>query len=331
MEYTERTEQGMHKSCPACGGQLRYCIERDTLECRSCGKHHAPSIYQVAGDENQMEVVEYRCPQCGAAVHTTETNMVSYCSYCGSEVLFSERMTHTRRPDKIVRFRIDREMCESIYRKYMGKLVPKEQKLNFQPVYVPFYYYREQFAVGGIVSYKEVTEDEENVYTTTYEVKAKTDIEVMGELECASGQFEPETAEKLMFSAKDARAFLPGYLCGMYAEAPDLDANLKMGDLSPFAEAELQRSIAGKLRTDRIIGTVLPEKVKDEAELWLLPVWLLNTQWNGKKYTFAMNGQTGKLVGDLPMDKGLYRKWLFGIAGIVSAAVFALTYLMWLL
>ena len=57
----------------------------------------------------------------------------------------------------------------------------------------------------------------------------------------------------------------------------------------------------------------------------------MNTTWNGKKYTFAMNGQTGKLVGDLPLDKGAYRKWLFGIWGAVAAVVFGISYLVWML
>jgi hypothetical protein len=43
-----------------------------------------------------------------------------------------------------------------------------------------------------------------------------------------------------------------------------------------------------------------------------------------------MNGQTGKLVGDLPMDKGLYAKWLFGIAGVCSAVVMGLSWLLWM-
>ena len=62
-----------------------------------------------------------------------------------------------------------------------------------------------------------------------------------------------------------------------------------------------------------------------------MPVWILNTQWNGQKFTFAINGQTGKIVGDLPVDQGAYNKWLFGVTGAVSAAVFALSYLLWLL
>ena len=52
----------------------------------------------------------------------------------------------------------------------------------------------------------------------------------------------------------------------------------------------------------------------------LLPVWLLSTQWNGKNYLFAMNGQTGKLIGDLPIDK----KRLWAYLGIAFAAASAL-------
>ena len=46
------------------------------------------------------------------------------------------------------------------------------------------------------------------------------------------------------------------------------------------------------------------------AEYALLPVWLLHVRWNGKLYTFAMNGQTGKLVGDLPLSKKQYWKYV---------------------
>jgi hypothetical protein len=63
----------------------------------------------------------------------------------------------------------------------------------------------------------------------------------------------------------------------------------------------------------------------------LYPVWILNTQWNGQKFTFGINGQTGKIAGDLPMDKGLLRKWQLGVGAAVTAAAFAISYLMWLL
>jgi len=67
------------------------------------------------------------------------------------------------------------------------------------------------------------------------------------------------------------------------------------------------------------------------AKYALYPVWLLNTSWNGKKYTFAMNGQTGKLVGDLPMDKGAFWRWFAGLFAAATALTGALGYLFWLL
>ena len=53
----------------------------------------------------------------------------------------------------------------------------------------------------------------------------------------------------------------------------------------------------------------------------LLPVWMLHTKWNGQDFLFAMNGQTGKLVGDLPTDRGRYWGTFGTIAGVVTVAL----------
>lgn len=44
-----------------------------------------------------------------------------------------------------------------------------------------------------------------------------------------------------------------------------------------------------------------------------------------------MNGQSGKLVGDLPLDKAAYKRWLFGLTGVIGTVLFAASYLIWLL
>lgn len=45
----------------------------------------------------------------------------------------------------------------------------------------------------------------------------------------------------------------------------------------------------------------------------LLPVWLLNTRYKDKLYTFAMNGQTGKFIGELPVCKKKYWGYFAGM------------------
>jgi len=58
----------------------------------------------------------------------------------------------------------------------------------------------------------------------------------------------------------------------------------------------------------------------------LLPVWLMTTVKEGKTYTFAINGQTGKLTCDVPADKAKSLLWgggvfagVFGIAALILA------------
>jgi hypothetical protein len=54
----------------------------------------------------------------------------------------------------------------------------------------------------------------------------------------------------------------------------------------------------------------------------LYPVWLLSTTWNGQNFLFAMNGQTGKFVGNLPVDKGAAFKY-FALSSVLFTVLFA--------
>ena len=58
------------------------------------------------------------------------------------------------------------------------------------------------------------------------------------------------------------------------------------------------------------------ELKRGKVEYALLPVWTLLTKWNGKDYLFAMNGQTGKMAGDLPVSMAKY----WGLFAAITAA-----------
>ena len=131
------------------------------------------------------------------------------------------------------------------------------------------------------------------------------------------------------FDYSDAVDFKTAYLAGYLADKYDVTAE----NSKDRAERRIRNSVMSYLR-DSVAGyNTVEEKGnnyrlrRSSASYALLPVWILNTTWNGEKYVFAMNGQTGKFVGNLPMDKGLYWKH-FGITTIVSAAVMSVLFIL---
>ena len=127
--------------------------------------------------------------------------------------------------------------------------------------------------------------------------------------------------------------FQTAYLAGFLADKYDVDSEQSIERANERIKKSTENAFASTVQS---YSTVIPESTSirlqnGKAKYALYPVWLLNTTWNGKRYTFAMNGQTGKFVGDLPLDKGAYTKWLFGLTSLIGAAVFAVSYLLWLL
>ena len=56
----------------------------------------------------------------------------------------------------------------------------------------------------------------------------------------------------------------------------------------------------------------------------LLPAYIINCEYGGKKYQYAVNGQTGKIVGELPSSKALARGYFLKAFAIALAAFIAL-------
>ena len=107
-------------------------------------------------------------------------------------------------------------------------------------------------------------------------------------------------------------AYLPGYLANRY----DVDAS----ECAKRVDLRCKQSTADFLQNDVTGYTSLNlldmrAAIQHKAVHYaLLPVWMLNTRWNGKNYLYAMNGQTGKFVGELPVD----RKRFWGLTALLT-------------
>jgi DNA-directed RNA polymerase subunit RPC12/RpoP len=275
-------------------------------------------------------MVEYTCSSCGATVMTDPTSAAGSCPYCRSPIVVAAQVSGQLAPDLVIPFRFTRDQAvEALNKLYRGKrLLPKVfASQNFvdevKGVYVPFWLY--DFDARVSEQYTATNTSTRHAgskrYTTTYTYSAVREglanfraIPVDG-----SANMPDVIMESIEpYEVSEAVAFGPSYLAGFLAERYDVDSK----QAYPRARERLEQTggtvfkstVTGYQTVRAAASQVTP--TREEVRYGLLPVWMLTTIWRGERFTFAMNGQTGRIVGDLPLDKGAYWRWMGGLAGI---------------
>ena len=312
MADFDRATNGLRFGCPGCGSGLRYDIGTGKMRCDSCGsaydlgKIDDPSRNTADG---LMDAAEYRCPQCGAAVHTSQTAVTSFCSYCGADVILDQKLTRIRRPDRIVPFRVTREQCEEIYRKRVKEaryapedFAAQETVEHFRPVYIPFWQYKGQAQGVTRGTATHYHSDARYNYTDEYAFDAVGSVAVSDVIYDASVSFEDETAQQLGFSVRNARPFHAAYLCGFYAEAPDTDPGLYRHGLTDYARKAWEKEFDRQCKYSNAEVDFFDGSFSTETAMTLMPVWLLAHRSGQRVVYTAVNGDTGDIVCDTPVS-----------------------------
>ena len=298
-----------------------------------------PGAEWSAGEEDGMNVLV--CNSCGGEIVCEETTATAGCPYCGSPVVLKGKLSGMLKPDYIIPFKLDKKQAKAALKKHVAskKLVPalfkNENHIDeIKGVYVPFWLFDAQVAANisyrgertrtwSDAGYKYIEHNFYRIYRAGY--VAFDHVPVDGSEKMADDLMESIEP----FDFKQAVDFQTAYLAGFMADKYDVDAEASI----EAANARIRRSTEEAFRgTVQGFTGVMPEEScinlqNGVAKYALYPVWLLNTRWQGSTYTFAMNGQTGKFVGDLPMDKGAYWRKFGLLAGIFSVVGSALAVL----
>ena len=132
------------------------------------------------------------------------------------------------------------------------------------------------------------------------------------------------------FHYQDAVPFQSAYLAGYVADRYDVDKEERMQRaeerMKQAISNNLQKTVTGYTSVKQLGGNFQFPSASYQYALY--PVWILNTTWRNEKFVFAMNGQTGKLTGDLPLDKKAFRLTLLMRGGIFSIVFIALLWLL---
>ena len=320
--------------CPNCGGGLRYDIASRGMICDQCSSLTNLASLPEEQVEDTFSVTEFHCPQCGAAVYSTDTEVTSFCSFCGSDVVLTGKLGRAKRPARIVPFTVTREKCEEAYRGHLKKylLVPGDLKKaetisHFRPVYVPFWSYSVAADGPACLEGKKSYTQGNYRYDETYDLSMDASIRQQGILYDASTAFEDETAAMLQHTSQDAVPFHPAYLSGFYAQGADVPGETYHGEAAASAARLFMNQVKEESGMDsvEIKGEIadnfgLPN-ARFEEELVMMPVWLLAHRQGQRVVYTAVNGQNGQVVCDIPVSSGK-------VAGVTLALAAGLFFLL---
>ncbi len=349
--------------CPCCGGSIAFDASLQKLKCPYCDTEFEPEILTAYDEDLKLDKEDdiswdseagsswqegeaeglrsYVCKSCGGEIIGDATTAATSCPFCDNPVVMMGQLSGDLKPDLVIPFKLDRNAAKEALKKHCQKKIflPKvfkdENHLDeIKGIYVPFWLYEAD--ADADIRYKatrvRMWSDSNYNYTETKFFSCSRSGSIGFENVPVDGSSKMDDAmmESIEpFNMKDAVDFRTAYLAGYFADRYDVNAEESISRANIRIKRSTEDTFASTVKG---YNTVVPEHSsirlsEGTAKYALLPVWLLNTSWEGKKYTFAMNGQTGKFVGDLPLDKSAYRKWLFGLTAAIGAALFAFSYI----
>ena len=348
--------------CPCCGGRLEFDSGLQKMKCPYCDttfdvetlEGYDDALKQDAADDMHWDAAQqpwddvqmgvYTCKSCGGELVCDESTAATACPFCGNPIVLTGRLSGDLKPDYVIPFKLDKKAAEAALRNHMkGKrLLPNlfrsENRISeVKGVYVPFWLFDAD--ADAHIRYHATRirtwSDRDYDYTETqhYAILRSGDLSFTHVPVDGSSRMPDDLMESIEpFTMSDAVPFKTAYLAGYVADKYDVDAQKSI----QRANERIRQSTEDAF-TQTVTGY---DSVKMEnssiqlhggkAKYALFPVWVLSTSWQGNNYIFAMNGQTGKFVGNLPVDKAAARKWTLGLTAAVGAASYAVMWLLWL-
>lgn len=348
--------------CPSCNGGLEFDSHSQKMKCPFCDTEFDVETLkaldeQLVEDQNvdwnedeketwseeeRSHMNIYECSSCGGEVIGDETTSASSCPYCGNPVVMKSQFKGDLKPEFVIPFQLDKEAAKKALKKhYEGKvLLPKDFKTEnhineIKGMYVPVWLFDSN--VSADIKYHGTKirrySDSEYDYTETrhYAIIRNGDLRFENIPVDGSTKIRDDYMESIEpFDFSQAVDFQTAYLAGYFADRYDVDEKASVQRANERIRTstiqEFEKTVHGYASVQ--VDTCSLNLSENKAKYALYPIWLLITNYNGQKYMFMMNGQTGKMTGDLPIDHK--KSWLiffgvFVITFIIAFVVFLMS------
>ena len=324
----KETNNVADNKCPRCGANIKFNPTSQKWDCEYCGSSFTLDEYnketkkdkettkKTSKAKNDGEYVEYTCQNCGAQIITEPTTSATHCVYCGNTTLINSRLEGEFKPDKIIPFKSTKQDAIDAYKGIVKRawFAPKEfsNERNIEKitgVYVPFWLF-DSSSSGRLEAIANVTHSHRSGdyiinNVDEYLCKRAGSQEFIDVPADGSSKFADDIMEGIEpFNAEEYTTFDKAYLSGFLAEKYD-QASEKVHDraiqrIKNTFEQNLRNTVTKGI--SRVVNFNVNQK-EGNVEYALLPVWMLNIKYENQYYTFAMNGQTKKCIGNIPIDK----------------------------
>lgn len=354
--------------CPACTAPLHFVGESGRLECEFCDSSYSvEEIEAIYGEKNERAELNrssedpdagydalwgedgahmraYSCPSCGAELICDDTTAATSCPYCGNPSIVPGQFTGTKRPDYVIPFKLSKEDAVTALKQHCkGKpLLPKafrdEQHIReIKGIYVPFWLFDGEADTDvrfAATRSSRMRRGDDEIITTQHFTLHRAGTVNFRSIPADGAAKMPDTYMDSIepYDYRELKPFALAYLPGYLADQYDVEADTcfdRVCDRIRSSAYDAMRETVGFYETCIPVRSDAQVK-RGNTHSALMPVWLLNTKYKGRDYLFAMNGQTGKMVGELPMSWGRFWAWFAGIAAGSAAALTALMTLMML-
>ena len=323
-DKTASSPQSEYK-CPVCGGKAVLNNESGLYVCDFCTsdftEEELTEDNDTLSDEPQNSVFAehtqlYVCGSCGAEIVCDENTAATFCHYCHGPVALKGRVEGALTPELIIPFKIDRDFAEDLFKKWCGKKVFVPNSFRSEAtlekmvgLYVP--YWLADCKVNAAADYdaRKINRysrgDTHYTETYYYHVSRAAKMKYAGIPADGSKKLDDKLMDSIEpFDYDFAVPFDMSWFSGFYADKYDVDK----AAVAPRIKARLEQGVK-KLLSDSVTGystSVCKNfNLRLTSTKWhyaMLPVWFMTYIYNGKKYFFAVNGQTGKVSGVLPLS-----------------------------
>lgn len=341
--------------CPNCGGSISFSGTDQMLTCEYCDStftleeiqnQHLASMQdgedifqwdaeseEEFSEEEQENVRVFTCPACGGQLMTDAQTVATFCPYCDNPAVLPQRASGGLRPDAVIPFRKTKKEAQEAFlnlckgKKLLPKFFTSEQHIEkITGMYAPFWLYdcrgEEKARYEATRTHSWSDSRYNYVRTDHYSLIRGGEADFVGIPMDSSSKLANEVMESIEpYDYADLKPFDMAYLTGYLADKYDVEA--KLGEervrqrVSSTMDSALRSSCVG-YTTVTSTGSQI-SVAHNRARYVLMPVWFLTTKYEGQLYTFAMNGQTGKMTGTFPVSKKRMAAWFAGICGAAAA------------